>query len=528
MLQQLREMLPLLRGYGVHLGDLTAVLARRYEQRPAIVDAPLLGRRGSHTFEELEEAVAGLAGVHRDAGVGTDEVVVVRLSDPVATLVNLLALARLGATPLLADVRVVPDDVDRLAGAAGAQRRLTDGDLATLHGAGGRRAVAEADRDPDVPTLLVATPGTTGRPKAAALSSHGLLSAIGRLAIAPVGWRTGIRADRDLVLSALAVTQVNGLSVALSALCAGIPLLARTDTEPAALLDALERHGPNVVAAMPATYADLELAGAADRDLRSVQLWLSTGDLMPATRARRFQRAGAAGQIGDRGVGTAAFVDVYGTAELSGPAALRVNPPSLIRPVPSPPLRVTLPGVEVRAVDTDGASVGWGAVGRLQFRGPGALHHRLPAEHTDASGGRSGTGEGSGWVATGDLGKVWPGDTFSLVGREVDRLEVDGVAVDPALVESQVRERRGVLDALLVGVRESDGGDRPVLLVVPRPGWDRDELVRWAGRALRPAQRPRAVVEVDRIPSGPHGRVDRAAGRALAERALGPARDPTG
>jgi acyl-coenzyme A synthetase/AMP-(fatty) acid ligase len=522
LLEQLRGVVPLLRGYGVHLGDLTAVLARRYGDRTAVVGGGLPGAPGNVSHAALESVVARLATAHRDRGVGEGDVVLVRLADDLDAFVHVLALARLGAVPLLVDVRIRPEVVERLERDAGAVDRLTDGEARTVADRVGDAGVEEADRDPDAAVLIVATPGTADQPRGVTLTSHGLLSAVGRLAVAPVGWRSGVRAHRDLLLSELPVTNVTGLSVVLSALCAGIPLCLRVGGGPVSVLDAIDERRPNVVAAMPALYAAREASGAADRDLTTVQLWISTGDTMPATRARRFQSLGAAGLIGDRGLGTAAFADIFGVAELSGPAAVRLHPPSLIRPMPSPPLSVTLPGVEVRAVWPDGEPVGWGQVGRLEFRGPGVLIGCLPDEDGDPAT----TSREDGWVQTGDVGKAWPGDLFSHVGRLVDRLHVDGTAVDPAPIEAQIRARRGVRDTLLVGVRDPGLGDRPVALLVKTDDWDGERFDRWAARALEPAHQPRTVIEVDRIPVGPDGRIDRAAGRALAERALGPVRDP--
>jgi long-chain acyl-CoA synthetase len=177
------------------------------------------------------------------------------------------------------------------------------------------------------------------------------------LVLAPVGRARGLRAGRDRVFAALPLTHVMGFAVLLGALNAGVPLLRRARFDAAEALDLIERRRPNVVVAVPTMYADLERAGAADRDLSSIQVWVSSADAMPTDRARRFQRYGAIVRVGTRGIGSSVFVDIYGMVELSGAAAVRIFPPSLVGTLPVPSFAVALPGIEVRAVDEDGQPV---------------------------------------------------------------------------------------------------------------------------------------------------------------------------
>lgn len=540
MLGHLHDVVRLLRGKGVHLGDLTSVLATRYKDRPALETLDAVS-----SYAQVETTVGQLAAAHRAAGVGDGDVVLIVIDNRPEILFQAIALARAGAVAAPVNARLSSHEVAAVADASGATAALVDphmtAALADEEGLGDLRWIvtaaqedgtdtdvdafdlrgwlaANADArlgpsevDPSETVMLLATSGTTGVPKAARLTSRGLLSALGRLAVAPVGHRVGLRGGRDMAIAALPLTHVMGFSVALATLCAGIPLLHLGRFDPETVLDVIEERRPNVFVGVPTMYADLESAGASDRDLSSIQLWASSADVMPEERARRFQSYGAAAIVAGRPVGTAAFADLFGMVELSGPAALRVYPPSLFGPVPVPPVNVVLPGVEVRAVDDEGRDLGWNEVGVLQFRGPNVLQG-YAGDHGDAG------PDAQGWFGSGDLGRVWPGGMFTFAGRRHDRLKVGGFSVFPAEVETDLREHPDVRDVAVVGLPDERQGEVPVALVVPEgDGFDGGSFLEWAERRVAGYRRPRRVFVVDGLPRGNHGKVDRAAATGMAE-----------
>lgn len=529
----------LLSGRGIHLGALTSVLATRYGDRTALEDettTPGLDHGVTRSYVELEQAVGRLAAAHRAAGRGPGDRVLILVGNRIDIVLHALALIRIGCVAVPVNPRLKPAEIAAIVDASEACAAVADDDVAdadegaeALEGlawsrtgtAGGSGTVAgwlrehpresvPPSRDADVSetAILLATSGTTGLPKAAALTSHGLLGSIGRLVVAPVGRQVGLRSGRDLLLAALPLTHVMGMSVLLGALCSGVPLLHRLRFDPDETLDLVEERRPNVFAGVPTMYADLEAAGASERDLSSIQLWVSAADKMPAERARRFQRYGAAARLGGRGIGTAAFADVYGMVELSGAAALRLYPPSLTSKLEVPSVAVVLPGMEVRAIDEDGAPVGWGKTGELQFKGSGVLrgYEGRP---------ESGPAE-SGWFSTGDHGRIWPGGVFAFTGRSRDRLKVGGFSVFPAEVEEELHDNPDVHEVAIVGVPDDRLGERLVALVVPNEGFDPDAYLDWAAEQVAGYRRPREVYVVDHLPRGNHGKIDRERATAMA------------
>ena len=533
----------LVAGRGVHLGVFPSILAERYGDRILVEEdhgTPGLGGDGTRSAARIEEAVARLAAAHAAAGRREDERVLVLIGNRFDIVLHALALARVGAVPVPVNPRLRANEIAAIARSSGARAVVADDEVAeALAGDEGLAAhdwsvtgsqddgaglagwlrehpderMGPVARDPSATALLLTTSGTTGTPKAAALSSRGLLSALGRLVAAPVGRSSGPRGGRDLLLAALPLTHIMGFSVALGALSAGVPLLHRSSFDADEALTLIERRRPNVFIGVPTMYADLESAGAADRDLGSIQLWVSAADAMPTDRARRFQRYGGAVRVGGRPLGTAAFVDIYGMVELSGAAAVRVLPPSPSDRIDLPALAVVLPGIEARVVDEDGEPVGRGREGELQFRGGSVL---------SGYEGRDDAGpDDAGWFATGDHARLYPGGVFQFAGRSRDRIKVGGFSVFPAEVETDLREHPDVADVALVGVPDDRLGERPVALLVPADGdVDTDAYLEWASSAVAGYRRPQAAFVVEGLPRGNNGKLDRRAATDLAAERL--------
>ena len=161
---------------------------------------------------------------------------------------------------------------------------------------------------------------------------------------------------------ALPIAHIMGFTAGLGFALAGVPVAALRRFDADAVLDLIEGRRARIFIGVPAMYRLLLEAGAEERDLRSVRLWLSGADVMPAELARRFQRMGSSADIPGVGpVGQAAFVEGYGLAESAGAVAMKARLPFPgLAALGDDAVGVPLPGVRFRIRD-----------GELELKAPG-------------------------------------------------------------------------------------------------------------------------------------------------------------
>ena len=176
--------------------------------------------------------------------------------------------------------------------------------------------------EPDDVAALFYTSGTTGKPKGVELTHKGLLGGVMAGTLIPGGIR------HDTAVVSLPMAHIMGFAVALGMACAGVPVWFLPRFHPVRVLDAIETRRASLFVGVPAMYRMLLEAGAEDRDLKSVRVWVSGADAMPAELAARFKKLGATAVLPVVGaVGEAAFAEGYGMVETGGGVAAKVSPP---------------------------------------------------------------------------------------------------------------------------------------------------------------------------------------------------------
>jgi O-succinylbenzoic acid--CoA ligase len=309
-------------------------------------------------------------------------------------------------------------------------------DIAAAGGAAGRRA-PDAAADPESRAVIVLSSGTTGRPRAAVLSTRALVaSAEAWLAALPpaTGW-----------LLAVGSAHVAGLGVIWRAALGGVPLVVLDRPDPEAIVAALRSDPrPSHVSLVPTTLARiLEITGDAPppETLRAVPL--GGGPIDPAL----VRRALAAGWP---------VVPTYGLTEAgSGVTALptseaATHPDTAGRP---------LPGVSIRIDDPDADGIG-----EILVDSPGRFSGYLGDPEATAAG-----VSGDGWLRTGDLGRLDPGGRLIVVDRRTDRIVRGGENVSPAEVEAVLLMHPAIADAAVVARPDRTFGHVPVAAIVVRP-----------------------------------------------------------
>ena len=338
--------------------------------------------------------------------------------------------------------------------------------------------------------VLLYTSGTTGRPKAVALSEANLLANAEGCRIA------GEFTADDVMLAILPLFHAFGLTVTLLLpLVLGGKVVLEDRFVPRTTLQAVATHRVSAMIGVPSQFRLLAKEPAAV-DAASLRLCIAgaerLGDHVGEAFQSRFARS---------------LLQGYGATEAA--PVVSFNRPATNRPgtvgQPLPNLRVTirdgetvLPAAEYGEVCIEGPNVMLGYYGQ-----PAATAEKIR----------------NGVLHTGDRGWLDAEGYLHLSGRADDMLKIAGEKVYPAEVERVLEHLPGVEEAAVVGITEGDRGTALAAFVVPRAGaaLDAAKLRTACGSELGPAKLPRTFTLVDQIPRGLSGKVDK---KALVDAAL--------
>ena len=346
------------------------------------------------------------------------------------------------------------------------------------------------------PAFWLYSSGTTGVPKGV-MHRHGSLQAtFDTFASTTLSFRPD-----DRVLSIAKLFFAFGLGNSLTfPLGAGASVVLNPDPpSPAAIASLLATERPTLFFSSPGFIAAILDAGLAPEVFASVRLTVTAGEALPADLARRF--AERYGHPVLDGLGTSEALHIF----LSNHPDARRDGTSG-RPVD---------GYEIELRDDADMVVTEPEVpGFLHVRGPSIADGYWHRPEATAEAFRDG------WLRTGDV-YVRTGDGFyRFLGRNNDMIKAGGIWVSPAEVESVLIEHPDVLEAAVVGARNTHGLETTVAFVVPRAGHRIDHASIDAHCRARMAafKRPRRVIVVDSLPKTATGKVQRfALRRQLAD-----------
>ncbi len=415
------------------------------------------------------------------------EIVVVAAPNGYEQILLCLAVARAGAVPAPTNASLTKGELAHVVDDSGASLVIRSaGDVD-----GAEPLAQAAPAGPDDIAAVFYTSGTTGRPKGAELTTRSL---VGQLVSALV-WPAGIR--RDEAVMSLPTAHIMGFASTLGMACAGIPVFFLPRFNPVKVLDAIETRRSTMFVGVPAMYRMLLDAGAEDRDLRSVRLWASGADAMPAELASKFKRMGATATLPLVGsVGEAAFAEGYGMVESGGGVAAKFSPPGLSLGL-GDGVGFALPGYRFKVVDDSGEEVRPGTTGELWVKGPGVLKgYRGDPDAT------AGAITGDGWLRTGDLARRGPVGMVFFAGRQKDVIKSGGYSVYAVEVEQALEEHPDVAEAAVVALPDDRNGEVPAAAYRLRDGatLSPEKLATWAGERLSAYKVPTRFLVVDELP----------------------------
>jgi acyl-CoA synthetase (AMP-forming)/AMP-acid ligase II len=357
-----------------------------------------------------------------------------------------------------------------------------------LLGHGGAEGLAARVPAPIDEAVVLFTSGTTGTPKAVALT-HGLLGpkiAAFAPALEPVP---------SVSLMCVPFVHIGGMLGLLVQLAKGNTTVVQTRFDAGEWLALVARHGVDTSFLVPTMlHRILDHPDFDTTDLRS----LSSLTYGAAPASPELIRRAMASLPGVELTNTFGQTETMGSITALGPgdhAAERLA--SVGRP---------LPGVEVRVVDpTTGDPVPTGTVGELWVKSEGSVVPGAQAE---------GTGALAGWFRTGDMVSADDEGYLYPSGRLTDTINRGGEKFAPSEVEAVVRTHPTVRDVAVVGLPDAEMGNRVGCAIVGREPITDKALRDFCRGRIANFKMPERLLLVDEIPYNDFGKVDRKVLRA--------------
>lgn len=463
------------------------------------------------TYRELGQQAAQLANALRRLGVTGDQRVATFMWNNAEHLAAYLAAPSMGAVLHTLNIRLFPEQIAYVANEAEDQVVLVDMSLAkllapvlveleTVHtviavGEGDTAPLQESgktvlryaemlDGEPtefDWPPIdeksaaaMCYTSGTTGHPKGVVYSHRSsFLHTMAACTTNGIGVGSS-----DRVLPIVPMFHANAWGLPFAALMAGADLvLPDRHLDARSLIGMVEELRPTVAGAVPTIWNDVlhHLEKDPAHDMSSLRLVACGGSAVPLSLMRTFE---------DKH--DVQIRQLWGMTETS-PLATMAWPPLGTPEDEHWKLRATqgqpVCGVEMRIVDDDGQVLpnDGDAVGEVEVRGPWiAGSYYL---------GRDDSKFDSGWLRTGDVGRIDQQGFVTLTDRAKDVIKSGGEWISSVELENCLIGHPDVLEAAVVGVPDERWQERPLAVVVLNEGASveagdlrmflSDKVVRW-------------------------------------------------
>ena len=481
------------------------------------------------TYSELMDRSQRIAGSLAARGAGTGALVGVGLARSVDLIAALLGVLRVGAAYLPLDpdypaarihfmisdaspsvIITRQQDAERFAGAPATVLEIEHLlEEASTYSASEQRVSADSR------AYVMYTSGSTGTPKGVPIEHRGVvnhnLAVIDAFSLA----------SGDRVLQFASPSFDGSVEEIFPTLIAGATLVLRTASShisARAFLEEIERLGITVLNLPTAYWREWIAALPADARLpRSLRLVIVGGEQATTSAYRRWRAL-----AGDR----VRWLNTYGPTEATIVATIWDPERQPVPPdAPALPIGRPIHNVRVHVLDDHAHLLPAGVPGELWIGGAGVATGYL--SRPDLTAERFvpdpfSTAPGARLYRTGDRAR-WRSDRLlEFLGRVDGQLKIRGHRVEPAEIETALREQPGVSDAAVV-LRDEDGsGARLVAYVVA------DAAVSGLHTALADRlpgyMRPDAIVRLGALPRDGSGKVDR---RALQQKADEPVVEAT-
>lgn len=511
------------------------ILARAasFADRPCLV-----GLDYALSYREVLARAAALKAALVGRGLAKGDRIAIAMHNRPEWVVAFVAVAALGATPVLLNYRASPAEMASALAETEAKALIAEAAIAARTDPDWRRerqVVVVGDDDslagslrfdrlvaahdgaaldplvlaPDDEGVVIFTSGTSGHPKGALIAQRALMNMVEGIDYATIHGAAEAGVDLRAMAAAAAQTQPSAMLVFPLFHTAGViavllpnlrrggkmVMLERWRVDDAMTL--IERERVSGFSGSPAMLWDLLKADRAGVDLGSLR-FLSIGGQGISERLLAELAQAFPGVSFGIGYGQSETGSVNGI----GGRNLLQRPTSTGRP---------LPIIELRIVDDAGEDLAPGEVGEIWVSGVTIMQGYCNRPEETAQTLRDG------WVATGDLGRLDADGFLHIVDRKKNIVVSGGENIGCGEVEAAAVSHPDIEQAAAFGIPDPRLGEKLQLAVIVRDGGrlDEDAVREHIAARLATFKVPRALHRCDAFPLNAMGKVDR---RALAAR----------
>jgi long-chain acyl-CoA synthetase len=277
----------------------------------------------------------------------------------------------------------------------------------------------------------------------------------------------------------------------LTPLQVGASLILTTGFSPKTFFADLARHKATTFSGVPTVYSILlNLPEREKYDLSNLRLCICGAAPMPVELFHQFEKAF-----------NTVIIEGYGLSE--GTCASTANPVNGERKIGS--IGLALSGQEIKIFDDQDKEVGIGEVGEIVIRGSNVMLGYYKNEQATAETLRSG------WLHTGDLGKVDSEGYFYIVGRKKEMIIRGGENIYPKEIEEVLYLNSNIQEAAVVGLPDNIWGEEVVAAIILKDGVniDSDGIISFCKTHLADYKCPRKVFFCSSFPKTATGKVQK-------------------
>ncbi len=340
------------------------------------------------------------------------------------------------------------------------------------------------------------TSGTTGNPKAALFSHRSTVLHAYAAALPDVMCLSA----RDSVLPVVPMFHVNAWGIPYSAAMTGCKLVFPGPAlDGKSVYELIEQERVSYAAGVPTVW-QMMLGHMKPAGLRfsTLKRTVIGGSACPPAMIRAFQD--------EYGV---EVLHAWGMTEMSPLGTLCTLKNKHLEMSPEERLAIRLKqgraifGVDMKIVDADGKDLPWDGKtsGNLLVKGPWVVKEYFKGEGGDPL--------VDGWFPTGDVATIDADGFLQITDRSKDVIKSGGEWISSIEIENIAVAHPAIAMAACIGVFHPKWDERPVVVVVKRPGAEvtREELLKFYEGKTAKWQIPDDVVFVESIPLGATGKI---------------------